>query len=81
MSTPALLVIHPPSPTRDLLLDTAERIGFTLHVCDSGTEGLAAFRQRSPDVLLTSLDLIDVDGASRWSSACETRRRTCPSSW
>jgi DNA-binding NtrC family response regulator len=62
MSTPALLVIHPPSPTRDLLLETAERIGFALHVCDSGTEGLAAFRQRSPDVLLTSLDLVDVDG-------------------
>jgi DNA-binding NtrC family response regulator len=62
MSTPALLVIHPPSETRDLVLDTATRIGFAVHVCDTGIQGLAAFRQRPPDVALVSLDLADIDG-------------------
>lgn len=62
MSTPALLVIHPPSPTRTLVLDAAARAGFLVHVCDSGGEGLAAFRQRTPDMLLASLDVTDMEG-------------------
>ena len=62
MSTPALLVIHPPSPARDLLQDAATRVGFAVHVCGTGTEGLAAFRQRPPDLAVASLDLDDVDG-------------------
>jgi two-component system response regulator AtoC len=62
MSTPALLVIQPPSPARDALLDVADRVGFAMHVCATGTEGLAAFRQRQPDLAIASLDLEDIEG-------------------
>ena len=62
MSTPALLVIHPPSPSRQVLLDAAAGVGFTVHVCDTGAEGLTAFRQRPPDVLVASLDVEDMEG-------------------
>ncbi len=62
MSTPALLVIHPPDAARDLLLDAATRAGLAVHACDTGTDGRLAFRQRPPDIALVSLDLADVDG-------------------
>lgn len=62
MSTPTLLIIQPAGPTRDLVCATAEGVGFAVHVCGTGGEGLAAFRQRPPDVLLASLDLLDMDG-------------------
>jgi DNA-binding NtrC family response regulator len=71
MSTPTLLVIHPPGPSRDHLLDAAARTGFTLQVCDSGLEGLAAFRQRSPDTMVASLDLLDMDGLGLVTSVRE----------
>jgi len=56
LSTPTLLVIHPPSPSRDLLLDMAGRVGFAVQASDTGAEGLMAFRQRSPDTLVASPD-------------------------
>ena len=62
LSTPTLLVIHPPSPSRDLLLDMAVRLGFAVQVCDTGAEGLVAFRQRPPDTLVASLDVPDMEG-------------------
>jgi len=62
MSTPSLLVIHPPGSARELLLEAAARLGFSIHVSDTGAEGLAAFRQRPPDTLVASLDLTDMDG-------------------
>ena len=62
MSTPALLLIHPPGASRDVWLDAASRAGFGMHVCDSGVEGLTAFRQRTPDLAVVSLDVHDVDG-------------------
>lgn len=62
MSTPALLVIHPPSASRDVWSDAASRAGFGMHVCDTGREGLAAFRQRTPDLAVVSLDVDDLDG-------------------
>ncbi len=62
MSTPALLVIHPPSATRPAVLDIAAAVGFAVQVADTGVAGLAAFRQRLPDVALVSLDLDDTDG-------------------
>ena len=62
MSTPTLLVIHPPSPTRDLLLDIAVRLGFAVQVSDTGAEGLMAFRQRPPDTMVASLDVTDMEG-------------------
>jgi len=71
MSTPALLVIHPPSPARDLLRDTAAGVGFAVCACDGGVEGLAAFRQRPPDILIASLDLADLDGLSVVTSVRE----------
>ncbi len=71
MSTPALLVIHPPSPARDLLRDTAAGVGFAVCACDAGVEGLAAFRQRPPDILIASLDLPDLDGLSLVTSVRE----------
>jgi DNA-binding NtrC family response regulator len=71
MSTPALLVIHPPSPARDLLRDTAAGVGFAVCACDDGVEGLAAFRQRPPDMLIASLDLLDLDGLSLVTSVRE----------
>ncbi len=71
MSTPALLVIHPSSPARDLLRDTAAGVGFAVCACDTGVEGLAAFRQRPPDMLIASLDLADLDGLSLVTSVRE----------
>jgi DNA-binding NtrC family response regulator len=71
MSSPALLVIHPPSPTRQPLIDAASRAGFLVHACDSGVEGLVAFRQRPPDVLVASLDLDDMEGLSLVTSVRE----------
>ncbi len=62
MSTPALLLVHAQNETRDAVVDVATGIGFALHVCDTGTQGLASFRQRPPDVALVSLDLEDIDG-------------------
>ena len=62
MSTPTLLVIHSPGLARDLILETASRVGFAVHVCDTGAQGLAAFRQRPSDLALASLDVDDVDG-------------------
>ncbi len=47
---------------RDLLLDAAADVGFTVHVCDTGADGLQVFRQRPPDVLVASLDLEDMEG-------------------
>ncbi|WP_239488789.1 sigma-54 dependent transcriptional regulator [Luteitalea sp. TBR-22] len=71
MSTPALLVIHPPSSTRDLLLDAAARAGFAVHVSDTGAEGLSAFRQRPPDAAIVSLDQADIDGLGLLTSLRE----------
>ena len=71
MSTPALLVIHPPNPTRQLLLDAAARVGFVVHVCDTGAEGLAAFRQRPPDIIVASLDVDDMEGLALVTSVRE----------
>ena len=68
MSTPVLLVIHPPGPSRDLLLETAARLGFAVQVCDTGGEGLFAFRQRPPDTLVASLDLPDMEGLTLMTS-------------
>ncbi len=69
MSTPTLLIIQPAGPTRDLVCATAEGVGFAVHVCGTGIEGLAAFRQRPPDVLLASLDLLDMDGLTLVTTA------------
>ncbi|WP_396626478.1 sigma-54-dependent transcriptional regulator [Luteitalea sp.] len=71
MSTPALLVIHPPSPTRDLLLDAAARAGFATHLCETAADGLSAFRQRPPDVAVVSLDQGDADGLALVTSLRE----------
>ena len=62
MSTPALLVIHPPTSARHSLVETATRAGFAVQACDGGIDGLSAFRQRPPDVLVASLDIDDMEG-------------------
>jgi len=62
MPNPSLLVIHSDAAVRSVLLESAVHAGFAAHGTASGTEGLAAFRRRTPDVVIASLDVDDMDG-------------------
>jgi len=62
MPNPSLLVIHSDAAARSVLLESAVHAGFAVHGTASGTEGLAAFRRGTPDVMIASLDVDDMDG-------------------
>jgi DNA-binding NtrC family response regulator len=71
MSNPTLLVIAPDTADRHLVVHTAMEAGFAVHVTDTGTEGLAAFRLRPADVVVANLDVPDADGLALVRTVCD----------
>jgi len=70
----SVVVVDDEAQIRRLLRVSLETQGFTVHLADSGQEGLRLIQGKKPDVVLLDLGLPDRDGADvlsdlrRWSS-------------
>ena len=57
-----ILVVDACATLRDMIRDTLEPIGFTVHTANDGAQGLGVLKKIKPDVIVTAINLPGLDG-------------------
>jgi two-component system, cell cycle response regulator DivK len=77
LTVPTLLIVEDNEMNRDMLSRRLQRRGYDILIATDGAEGLAAARERSPDLVLMDMSLPVIDGweATRRLKSEEATRR------
>ena len=59
---PTILIVEDNEMNRDMLSRRLQRRGFDILIATDGAEGLAAARERNPDIVLMDMSLPVIDG-------------------
>lgn len=60
--TTSVLAIDDSRTIRTLLRQALEQVGFDVHVAEDGVEGVAKFNEVRPDVVITDINMPNLDG-------------------
>ncbi|MEQ6204673.1 response regulator [Sulfitobacter sp. HNIBRBA2951] len=60
--TTSVLAIDDSRTIRTLLRQALEQVGFDVHVAEDGVEGVAKFNEVKPDVVITDINMPNLDG-------------------
>ena len=74
---PTLLIVEDNEMNRDMLARRLQRRGYDILIATDGAEGLAAARERNPDLVLMDMSLPVIDGweATRQLKSADATRK------